>query len=154
MYFSYRHITEAQQVTHYNDSKRLAVESLNKVLANNQNFIPLYSYYELNKKFNYKRFDSEILKEIEEDQLWVKDRFFDKESKLNINYTIQIGKKLNVDVVYICQVKAHDIDMYLIELNPQKVFLKNCQYNIFSSYTEVPKCIDNFFGSYKEYKTE
>jgi hypothetical protein len=115
------------------------------------NFEAVYNYYDLSKDIPNKKIDPSIIGENEINYLWATKSFFDKYKTLNIDLAIKLAKELKVDHVFTCDGRIHSTEMFLIDVSMKKVYLKSCVYSVFSGYSEVPKCLNEFFTNYKNF---
>jgi hypothetical protein len=149
MYFSktmHLHVMESQA---YTGTKSAAITVLKEVLANNRDFNPTYSYYELSSKLNYRKIGTDILSEKVIEELWRKE-----DGKPNIELITKIGKKLDVDAVFISNCRLDNIETYLIDIQNNQVFSKRTGYWYGTGYSQVPEHIRDFFSTYKDAMVE
>lgn len=83
--------------------------------------------------------------------MWAKKSFFDQYKTLNINLAIKLAKELKVDHVFTCDGRVNSMEMFIIDVNLKKVYLKSCVYSVHAGYSEAPKCLNDFFTNYKNY---
>jgi len=103
----------------YSDTKNAAIAAIKEVLVNHRDLSPRYSHYELSNKLAHKKIEPEMLAREVENNLW------DKETgKANIKLLVQLGRKLDVDAVFVCKCEIASISMCLVEVNKIEVFLK------------------------------
>jgi hypothetical protein len=138
------HVMESQAFT---DTKNTAIATLKEVLVNHRDLSPTFSAYELSNKLAYKKIAPETITGETENNLW------DKETgKANINLIVSIGKKLAVDMVFICRCEPTSIKMCLVEVNKIEIFLKSYNYSYSTGYSNIPAQMKNFFTNYKDFK--
>lgn len=138
---------EQMAVQAYSDTKNAAIAAIKEVLVNHRDLSPRYSHYELSNKLAYKKIEPEMLTREVENNLW------DKETgKANIKLIVQLGRKLDVDAVFVCKCEYTSISMCLVEVNKIEVFFKSYNYAYSTGYSNVPTQIRNFFESYRNYK--
>lgn len=136
---------------YYDEKKKTAVESLKQLMTNDKNFFPVYSYYELPDKSEYRKISASILSEKVADDLWVKESFFSAKKKPNLPLITELARKLDADNVFLIDCGGESIGLYIIEVNQGKVFFREAIFSGFSGHTEIPKQMEAFLTNYKNY---
>ncbi len=98
------------------------LDSLKKAIENADLFDPVFSYYDLGKKYETKAISNSLINDRIVDEMWIKRGFWSK-SKLNTDLIYEIGAKLNVDVVLLYSIAGRDKSVGETELDPIEVFL-------------------------------
>ena len=135
----------------YDETKKATIDSLKKLMKYNEEFFPVYSYYELAKGLEYSKINPTILNEKVGADLWVKEGFFSNKSKPNIPLVVKLGNKLGVDAILMIDCGGESIGLYIFEVKQEKVSFKEGLFNAQSAYTEVPKQMKEFLANYKHY---
>jgi len=139
----------AINISQYDTTKRAAVSALKKLLINEKDFIPAYSFYELNAKYTYKKIDPHIFDQQVEAEIWPQASI-----KPNIDMAILIGRKVGADALFFGKIDYNEIVLYIISIEDRSIFSKEYSYHVSTGYTYASNAIMDFFTKYRNFRIE
>jgi hypothetical protein len=134
--------------------KNSSIDSLNKVLRNQREMVPTYSYYELAKKFKAEKINDRIINDKNVNNLWVKKRGYSSSIKPNINLACKIGNKLKVDTVLLYSITrqgrewSYTMAIYFIDVEKKKAFSQTTSIDWRTYQNEINNFIEQSFDAY------
>jgi hypothetical protein len=134
---------------YYTTTKVAVIDKLKKLSSNNQEFKYIYNHYDLGGDSSYSKLSSEMLSEDTINTLWARKSTFSDNRELNTDYAIEVGKKLNADLVFTCDLFGEAIRVILIDVSTKKMYQKAYSYQTFGGYTAAPNSLDDFLDKYR-----
>jgi hypothetical protein len=135
--------------------KDSTINALSETLQNDKRFDSIKSYYDLKTDLKYSKIENQTLDKYVEDKIWIKKSFFSSRKEPNIELVIEIANKIESDYVFMScyyvptgSAQGLNADFYLIKVRERKVYYKDYECSLYSSYTEIPKFIKLFFNSF------
>jgi S1-C subfamily serine protease len=140
--------------------KKTSIDSLNKVLRDNREMVPTYSYYELAKELKAKKISDRNLNDKDVNNLWVKKTGYSSSMKPNINLACKIGNKLKVDTLLLYSITHKSgepnwtMTIYFIDVETKKTFLKTTSIYFRTYRNEIENFTEQSFDVYSTKKSK